>query len=99
MWPGPLDIEDFMLWCTERTNIYLSNELRAALDARARAEGLSRAEVIRRLLDRALRDEVDDLRSDLSAISGAFGVLRDEPINVDRSDGARGAHLERIAAL
>jgi metal-responsive CopG/Arc/MetJ family transcriptional regulator len=88
-----------MLWCMERTNIYLTNELRAAVDARARAEGLSRAEVIRRLLDRALRDEVDDLRSDLAAISEAFGVLRDEPVDVDRSDGARGAHLERIAAL
>jgi metal-responsive CopG/Arc/MetJ family transcriptional regulator len=83
----------------ERTNIYLPDELRAALDARARAEGLSRAEVIRRLLDLALRDEVDDLTADLAAISQAFGVLRDEPVDVDRLDGARGAHLEQIAAL
>ena len=88
-----------MLWCMERTNIYLTPELRDALDARARAEGLSRAEVIRRLLDRALRDEVDDLRADLAAIDGAFGALRDEPIDIDRADGARAAHLERIAAL
>jgi len=88
-----------MLWCMERTNIYLTPELRDALDARARAEGLSRAEVIRRLLDRALHDEVDDLRADLAAVDESFGVLRDEPVDVDRSDGARGAHLARIAAL
>ena len=88
-----------MLWCMERTNIYLTGEQRAALDARARAEGLSRAEVIRRLLDLALRHEVDDLSSDLAAITEAFGALRDEPFDIDRSDGARGTHLERIAAL
>ena len=88
-----------MFWCMERTNIYLPPELRAALDARARVEGLSRAEVIRRLLDRALHDEVDDLQSDLAAIDEAFGALRDETIDVDRADRARAAHLERIAAL
>jgi metal-responsive CopG/Arc/MetJ family transcriptional regulator len=88
-----------MLWCMERTNIYLPDELRTALDARARAEGVSRAELIRRLLDRALGDEVDDPQSDVAAIVGAFGALRDEPITVDRADGARAAHLERVASL
>jgi len=83
----------------ERTNIYLTPELRDALDARARAEGVSRAEVIRRLLDQALRDEIDDLQSDLAAIDEAFGALRDEGVDLDRTDGARAAHLERIAAL
>lgn len=83
----------------ERTNIYLTPELRDALDARARAEGVSRAEVIRRLLDQALRDEIDDLQSDLAAIDAAFGALRDEDVDLDRTDGARAAHLERIAAL
>lgn len=83
----------------DRTNIYLSAELRAALDARARVEGTSRAEVIRRLLDRALRDEAEDLNTDLAAITASFGALRDEPLVVDRADGDRGAHLERMAAL
>jgi metal-responsive CopG/Arc/MetJ family transcriptional regulator len=80
-----------------RTNIYLSDEQRDALDARARAEGVSRAELIRRMLDRTLQGESDRLTADLAAISGSFGALVDEEIVVDRGDGARGAHLERVA--
>lgn len=87
-----------MLRCMERTNIYLDARLRAELDARAVAEGVSRAELIRRLLTSALTDGVDDLQSDLAAITESFGALRDEPFEIDRSAGARGAHLDRIAA-
>ena len=80
-----------------RTNIYLSEEQRDRLDALARAAGVSRAEVIRQALDRALDDGQGDLLdADLAAIEGSFGVLDDE-LSIDRSDGARGAHLERIA--
>ncbi|MGH3544481.1 MAG: hypothetical protein ACRDPW_00890 [Mycobacteriales bacterium] len=40
----------------------------------------------------------DDATADLVAIEESFGVLRNEPIDIDRHDGERGAHLERIAA-
>ncbi len=86
-----------MLWCMNRTNIYLSDEQREQLDERARAEGVSRAELIRQLLDRLLRGESDRLSADLAAIEESFGVLDDEEIVLDRTDGARGAHLGRIA--
>lgn len=80
-----------------RTNIYLSDEQIAQLDRRARAEGVSRAELIRQLLDRLLYGESDRLSADLAAIDASFGLLADVEIELDRSDGARGAHLERIA--
>jgi len=87
-----------MFWCMNRTNIYLSDEQRDRLDALARATGVSRAEVIRQALDRALDEGQSDLLdADLAAIDGSFGVL-DDPFSIDRSDGARGAHLERLAA-
>lgn len=91
-----------MLWCMNRTNIYLTDQQREQLDARARAEGVSRAELVRRVLDRALHGESDRLAADLAAITDSFGVLahdgmEDDEIELDRGDGARGAHLARIA--
>lgn len=83
----------------ERTNIYLTEELMTALDARAGAEGKSRAEVVRQLLGRALADDVEDLQADLAAIDDSFGALRDEPVVIERTDRARAAHLERIGTL
>lgn len=80
-----------------RTNIYLTDEQVARLDRRARAEGVSRAEIIRQLLDRLLHSDSDRLGADLAAIDMSFGLLTDVEIELDRTDGARGAHLERIA--
>jgi hypothetical protein len=80
-----------------RTNIYLTDEQVAQLDRRARAEGVSRAELIRQLLDRLLRSESDRLSADVAAIDASFGMLADAEIELDRADGARGAHLERVA--
>jgi metal-responsive CopG/Arc/MetJ family transcriptional regulator len=80
-----------------RTNIYLTDEQIAQLDRRARAEGVSRAELIRRLLDRLLDSDSDRLGADVVAIDMSFGVLSDVEIELDRADGARDAHLERIA--
>jgi Ribbon-helix-helix protein, copG family len=87
-----------------RTNIYLSDEQRAALAARAAAEGTSAAELVRRLIDRALlgsSDDLDDLTADLAAVDASFGALRDDELDVDidRADGQRGAHLRRISQL
>lgn len=84
-----------------RTNIYLTDEQRAALAARAAAEGTSAAELVRRFVDQALFGAGDDLAGDLAAIDASFGALRDDEmdIDVDRADGQRGAHLRRISRL
>jgi hypothetical protein len=80
-----------------RTNIYLTDEQRQRLDARARAEGVSRAELVRALLDRALDGGGSELLdADLAAIEGSFGALTDE-FSLDRRDGAREAHLGLVA--
>jgi hypothetical protein len=86
-----------MVWCMHRTNIYLTEEQRAQLDARARAEGISRAELVRNVLDRAIRGDANRLAADLAAITDSFGALADDSFELDRSDGARGAHLEHVA--
>jgi Ribbon-helix-helix protein, copG family len=86
-----------MVWCMNRTNIYLTDEQREQLDARARAEKVSRAELIRQVLDRAISGESDRLDADLAAIEGSFGALDGEEFVSDRSDGARGAHLDRVS--
>ena len=63
----------------KRTNIYLGEDQSAALDAVARAQGRSRAEVIRELIDRELSGSGSaDLDADLIAINGSFGVLSDD---------------------
>lgn len=82
-----------------RTNIYLTDEQRAALAARALAEGTSSAELVRRLIDSALTGVAEDLAEDLAAIRASFGAVADGELVLDRSDGDRGAHLERIAQL
>lgn len=43
-----------MLWCMHRTNIYLTAAEEAALDSRARAEGVSRSKVLRDIIDAEL---------------------------------------------
>ena len=43
-----------MMWCMKRTNIYLAEGQAAALDRAAQAAGVSRAELIRELIDRAI---------------------------------------------
>lgn len=89
------------MWCMRRTNIYLSQEQRAALAARAAAEGISVAEFVRRLIDQALLEGNDDLTDDLAAIDVSFGILREGEMDIDtnRADGARGEHLRRISRL
>ena len=65
-----------MLWCMKRTNIYLAEGQAAALDRVAEAEGVSRAELIRELIDRAIGGHPGaDLTADLVAIEDSFGVL------------------------
>ena len=84
-----------MIWCMRRTNIYLEDRQTEALDRLAAGEGVSRAEIIRRLLDRALAGKDDRLAEDLAAIDCSFGVLAEIDVP-DREEGAREEHLARI---
>ena len=82
----------------KRTNIYLGEDQSAALDAMARAQGRSRAEVIRKLIDRELSGSGSaDLDADLIAIDGSFGVLSDDDAFLERGPDERAAHLNRVA--
>ncbi|MDQ3579669.1 MAG: ribbon-helix-helix domain-containing protein [Actinomycetota bacterium] len=82
-----------------RTNIYLTDEQRDRLDQRARAEGMSRAELIRLILDRDLFGDQERLAADLAAIDESFGVLAGEHLELDRGDDDRAAHLDRVVNL
>lgn len=68
----------------------------AALDEVAGAEGVSRAELVRRLIDRWLGAEQGNLAADVAAIEGSFGALRRELEPPAREPDVRSAHLERI---
>lgn len=73
-------------WCmllrVRRTNIYLSEVEQQALDARAAAEGVSRSDVVRSVIDRALNldddAEIDavlaDLAGELAAVARRFAA-------------------------
>lgn len=78
-----------------RTNIYLDEQQTASLDKLAEQQGISRAELIRQLLDRALNNGDDNLEADLNAIGESFGVLRDVE-SLDRRPGSREEHLDRM---
>lgn len=83
------------MWCMKRTNIYLDQDQTAALDRLALQEGVSRAEVIRQLLNRVLASSEESLASDLHAIEHSFGVLRDVDVPV-RGLGDREKHLAQV---
>lgn len=86
-----------MLWCMKRTNIYLAEGQAAALDRVAQAEGVSRAEVIRELIDRAIGGHPGaDLAADLDAIHSSFGILGEQEA-FSRSRDQRGDYLGRLA--
>jgi Ribbon-helix-helix protein, copG family len=81
-----------------RTNIYLDPDQTEALDRLAKEEGVSRAELIRRLLDRALTSRDDDLAADIAAIDESFGALQDVDIPA-RGPGDRETHLARMSQI
>lgn len=84
----------------KRTNIYLDEAQAARLDGLAHARGISRAELIRRLLDDAIdAGPTDSLADDLAAIDASFGALRGDDGFEGRGPDARARHLERIARL
>ena len=81
----------------KRTNIYLAEAQSAALDQVAHAQGISRAELIRQLIDTGISAAgAADLDADLAAIRESFGVLRDEEIPLGRGPDDRARHLDRM---
>jgi hypothetical protein len=86
-----------MMWCMKRTNIYLAEGQAAALDRVAEAAGVSRAEVIRELIDRAIGGHPGaDLAADVAAITGSFGVLAGQDA-FSRTRDERMDYLDRLA--
>ncbi len=87
------------MWCMKRTNIYLREAQSTALDQVAHAQGISRAELIRQLIDRSIgATGAADLDADLAAIRESFGALRDEDISFGRGPDERSRHLDRVAS-
>jgi hypothetical protein len=84
-----------MLWCMRRTNIYLEERQIAELDRRARAQGVSRADLVRTIIDRVLDEQDSTLEADLVAIEEAFGSVPEFPLP-PRDSGKRQAHLDAI---
>jgi len=83
----------------KRTNIYLGDVQSTALDQVAHAQGISRAELIRQLIDRSIGTSGGaDLDADLAAIRESFGVLHEEDISFGRGPDERSRHLDRVAS-
>ena len=82
--------------CMHRTNIYLEVEQCSRLDEQARSRGISRAELIRRLLDRALDLDCTDLAEDVAAIEDSFGALGDESVTETRRRDDRDRYLDGL---
>ena len=61
-----------MMWCMQRTNIYLEDRQTAVLDRLAAEEGITRAQLIRRILDRAIGGSDGDRDADLARLDFAF---------------------------
>jgi hypothetical protein len=62
----------------ERTQIYLSGEQRRQIARLAKDEGISQAELVRRILNRALGFD-DGVAARVAAIDATAGVLPDSP--------------------
>ncbi|HUA41218.1 MAG TPA: CopG family transcriptional regulator [Streptosporangiaceae bacterium] len=81
----------------KRTNIYLGEEQSAAVGDAARARGISRAELIRQLIDSGLSGAGSaDLETDLAAIAESFGAVADSDF-LGRGKDDRARHLDRIS--
>lgn len=91
----PLGASRCILRCMRRTNVYLDEAQTAVLDEIAHEQGISRAELVRRLLHRGIANTPVDQEADLAAIEDSFGVLADES-HAGRGPDQREAHLDRM---
>jgi hypothetical protein len=69
---------------------------RPQLEVAARAQGISRAALIRRLLDQGLDQSTSDLESDLAAIEASFDVLSSDEDVLARGNDERSRHLDNV---
>ena len=60
-----------------RTNIYLDERQTRAMDELAAQDGVSRAQIVRQLIDQGLAGRSASTASATAAIFASFGVLRD----------------------
>jgi hypothetical protein len=68
--------------------------------SRSRAQGISRAELIRQLIDRSIgASAAADLEGDLAAIRDSFGTALSEDVAFGRGSDERAQHLDRMAEL
>jgi len=79
----------------QRTNIYLNDHQIQMLDQAASLEGVARAEIIRRFVDRGLQVSDSSLESDLEAIITSFGTLSDTQ-SLPRQPDDRQAYLDKM---
>ena len=81
-----------------RTNIYLDDATITHLDRLADTQGVSRAEVVREMIQAGLVNQDRDEQYDLRQLDATFGIARD--IQFYREGGsARDAHLNEMWAL
>lgn len=81
----------------KRTNIYLDERQTKALDMLASVQGVSRAEIVRSLIDRALNGPDEAMAAGLAAIRDSFGELQDVEFDTpDRGLDERQRHLDRV---
>jgi len=77
-----------------RTNIYLSESQTEALDALAHQQGVSRAEVVRAMIDAGLsRGPTSAAR--MAAVNESFGILRDMNVT-ERGMTERDEYLDQV---
>jgi hypothetical protein len=81
----------------KRTNIYLQDTQSTTLDQMSQIQGISKAELVRRLVDRGIDGiEKDTLDSDLAAISESFGAIATAAPVSSRGPDQRQRHLDLI---
>jgi len=69
-----------------RTNIYLTDTEQAALDARAAAEGSTRSEIVRTIVDRELNLSPDEQTDIDTALGAAAAELAERSRVLSRDD-------------
>jgi hypothetical protein len=89
-----LPFGDVYTWGMRRTQLYLTDEQRGKLRSLAKAEGVSEAEVVRRILARTLGGpNIREQR--LAAVEDTAGLLTDAPDWPDWLASVRGKGVDR----
>ena len=87
-----------MVWCMRRTNIYLEDRQTEALDRIASQLGVSRAQVVRDIVDRTLGGEDRDIAAGIDAINRSAGALAGME-RVERGPDTRQILLDGLIGL